>query len=269
MNQEEIIKRIVKEKYGEIASGEKAEKSCSCCCDGVTRSHTYTMLSDNYEGMKGYVNEADMHLGCGTPTLHIQIRKGDTVLDLGSGAGNDCFVAHSLTGEAGRVIGLDFTDEMIEKARENNDKFGFKNIEFIKGDIENIPLTDNEIDVVISNCVLNLVPDKSKAFREIFRVLKKGGHFSISDVVIKGDLPASLRSDAVMYAGCISGALEKQDYLEMVAKSGFRNIEIKNEKRIVLPVEVLGLYMDRDQIHEFREGESGIYSITLTAEKPG
>lgn len=267
MREEEIKKRIVKEKYGEIALGEKQESSCCCCSTGVRRDDTITSFSQNYEGLPGYFDQADLHIGCGIPTESIGIQKGDVVLDLGSGAGNDCFLAHHLTGDAGKVIGLDFTDEMVEKARKNNALLGHTNIEFIKGDIEKIPIGENQIDKVISNCVLNLVPNKKKAFEEIYRVLKPEGRFSISDVVIKGEFPSALRDDAELYVGCVAGAIELDLYIQIIENAGFSSPEVKNRKRVFVPDEILGLYMNENEISEFRSGESGVFSVTITGKK--
>ena len=262
------LKDIVRDKYGEIAqqSRQKNESSCcgatSCCGEG-----TYTIFSDDYSGQKGYNPEADLGLGCGVPTEFANIKKGDTVLDLGSGAGNDCFVAHSLTGTTGKVIGLDFTDEMIHKANENKKKMGLENLEFIKGDIEDMPLADDSIDVVISNCVLNLVPDKDKAFSEIFRILKDGGHFCVSDVVIQGTLPDVLKKDAEMYAGCVAGAIDMSDYTNIIEKQGFQQLTIHKKKEIDIPAEILSNYLSKDEIVEFKHNKTGIFSITVSASK--
>ena len=167
------------------------------------------------------------------------------VLDLGSGAGNDCFVARAIVGETGKVTGLDMTEPMILKARENCAKLKFRNVEFVLGDIEEMPFEDKIFDVVISNCVLNLVPDKTKAFREIFRVLKPGGHFCVSDVVIKGKLSEKMKKDAEMYAGCVSGASEMNEYLKIVENSGFLNMKVHKQKEIKLPDSLLSEYNDR------------------------
>ncbi|MBP6184156.1 MAG: arsenite methyltransferase, partial [Saprospiraceae bacterium] len=214
MKTSEELKAIVREKYSEIALQSKEQNQSSCCGAGGCSTADYTIFSDDYSNLKGYQPDADLGLGCGLPTEFALIKKGDTVVDLGSGAGNDCFVARSLTGESGKVIGLDMTDAMVTKAWENADKLGFTNVEFRKGDIEQMPIGGNRADVVISNCVLNLVPDKQKAFSEIFRILKPGGHFSISDVVIEGSMPMELQEAAEMYAGCVSGAIQKEVYLE-------------------------------------------------------
>ncbi|MFO0361333.1 MAG: arsenite methyltransferase, partial [Flavobacteriales bacterium] len=205
METEEQLKEIVRKKYAEIAIQDKAINQSSCCGAGGCSTEVYNIMTDDYTAVEGYQADADLGLGCGLPTQFARIKKGDVVVDLGSGAGNDCFVARNETGPEGKVIGIDFTPEMIEKARENSDKLGFHNVEFRQGDIEKMPITANKADVIVSNCVLNLVPNKRAVFQEIFRVLKPGGHFSISDVVLVGELPEALQKDAEMYAGCVSG----------------------------------------------------------------
>jgi len=225
------------------------------------------MIGDEYKNIEGHVSDADLGLGCGIPTQCAGIKPGDAVLDLGSGAGNDCFVARAIVGETGKVTGLDFTDAMVAKAIENNRKLGFTNIEFVQGDIEEMPLPDNNFDVIVSNCVLNLVPDKSKAFAQMMRVLKHGGHFCVSDVVIKGNLPEKLQKDAEMYAGCVSGAIEMDEYLGIIEKQGFKNTTIHKQKEIAIPDEVLSKYLSIDEMIDFRNGKTGIYSITVSAYK--
>lgn len=263
------LKDLVKSKYGEIASQSKIQNQTSCCGSGCCSSEIdYTIFSENYDKLKGYNQDADLGLGCGLPTDFANIKAGDHVLDLGSGAGNDCFVARSLVGETGKVTGLDFTDEMLQKAEENNAKLGYKNVKFFKGDIEEMPFHAEIIDVVISNCVLNLVPDKKKAFSEIFRVLKKHGHFCISDVVLIGELPESIKNDMVMYAGCVSGAVQKEEYLQMIRDSGFENILVKKEKKISIPDDIMLKYLSKDELNEFKTTGAGIFSITVVAEKP-
>jgi ubiquinone/menaquinone biosynthesis C-methylase UbiE len=267
MNNEEL-KNIVKEKYGEIVMQSKSMNESSCCgstscCSDVD----YTIFSESYTTLKGYNPDADLGLGCGLPTEFAQIKEGDTVIDLGSGAGNDCFVARALAGEKGKVIGIDFTPAMIDKARENTEKHGFNNVEFRYGDIEKIPVTANKADVVISNCVLNLVPDKQKAFSEIFRVLKPGGHLSVSDVVLKGELPEKLKQAAEMYAGCVSGAIQMPDYLQMITDNCLSNIQVQKEKQITIPDEILLNYIDEQELAIFKESGAGIFSITVYAEK--
>ena len=265
----EDIKKVIQEKYGQIATQTKEQNAPSCCgsvsCGSIV---DYSVFSESYDEQKGYVPDADLGLGCGLPTEYADIRPGNTVLDLGSGAGNDCFVARALVGEEGYVAGIDFTEAMVEKARENSRKLGYSNVDFILGDIENIPVRFGVVDVVISNCVLNLVPDKPKAFSEIYRVLKQGGHFCISDVVLQGELPNELKEDAAMYAGCVAGALPQDEYLGIIKQSGFINVEVKKEKKIELPDDLLLKYLSADKLDKFRNGENGIFSITVTAQKP-
>jgi arsenite methyltransferase len=186
----------------------------------------------------------------------------------GSGAGNDAFIARSITGPDGKVIGVDMTEKMIARARQNAEKLRLNNVEFRLGDIEQLPLNDATVDVVVSNCVLNLVPDKAKAFAETFRVLRPGGHFSISDIVIKGELAEGLRTSTEMYAGCVSGAFKKEEYLGIVKEAGFTNITVQKEKQIVIADNILTVYLDGDELKQYQSGEFGIYSITLYAEKP-
>jgi len=265
---DENIKEIVKDKYSLIAKQAKEQNDTSCCgSTGCCDTIDYAIFSEDYTLQKGYTKDADLGLGCGLPTSFADIKEGDNVLDLGSGAGNDCFVARSQVGDIGKVTGLDFTDAMIEKAIINNNKLGFDNINFVKGDIEEMPFDDNIFDVVISNCVLNLVPDKTKAFNEIYRVLNKGGHFCISDVVISGVLPDKLKKDAEMYAGCVSGAIDKDDYVGIIRNSGFNNIEIHKEKEIEIPNEIMLNYLTIDELREFKKDKIGIHSITINAEK--
>jgi len=266
---ENNIKEMVKSKYNLIANQSKSQNESSCCgSTGCCDSIDYTIMSDDYSNFKGYNEDADLGLGCGLPTQFAKLSKGDTVLDLGSGAGNDCFVARSVVGKQGKVIGLDFAPNMLIKARENADKLGYKNILFIKGDIEEMPVESNSIDVVISNCVLNLVPDKLKAFQQMFRVIKPGGHFSVSDVVLQGTLPDELVKDAEMYAGCVAGAVQKNDYLKYISESGFRNVSIQKEKEIILPDEILQNYLSQEGLEDYKSHDLGIYSITIYAEKP-
>lgn len=258
------LKQIVQERYAAIAEGNIKTCGEGSCCGG----DEITSIADSYEELKGYEKDADLNLGCGLPTQFAGIRKGDTVVDLGSGAGNDCFVARHETGETGKVIGVEFTDAMIQKARRNVFKLGYNNVEFVQGDIENIPLPENIADVVVSNCVFNLVPDKKKAFAETFRILKPGGHFSISDVVTVGELPESVRRDAELYVGCVSGAVQKQEYLDIIAAAGFHTISIQKQKRIDIPVQISRKYMTDEQLEGLMKEGLGIYSITVSAVKP-
>lgn len=262
------LKQIVKEKYGQIADQPDKSDSCcgskSCCGSGSD----FTAFNDSYENRDGYNPDADLNLGCGIPTDFAGIKQGDHVLDLGSGAGNDCFVARALVSETGKVTGLDLTEQMVSKARENCIKLDYSNVEFVLGDIEAMPFNDKIFDVVISNCVLNLVPDKSLAFSEIFRVLKPGAHFCVSDVVVKGKLPEKLQKDAEMYVGCVSGASEISHYLNIIESSGFRNVKVHKQKEIALPESILSEFYDDFEINSSHPGEKGIYSITVTAERP-
>ena len=267
MQTEEQLKELVKQKYGEIALQDKETNQSSCCGSGPCSTGTYTIMSDDYRELQGYKPDADLGLGCGLPTQYARIKKGDTVIDLGSGAGNDCFVARAETGEDGKVIGIDFTSAMIEKARANALRAGYYNVEFRQGDIENMPVSSSRADVVISNCVLNLVPNKDAVFKEIFRVLKPGGHFSISDVVLVGELPEALQRDAEMYAGCVSGAIQKDRYLELIRSNGFSKITVQKGKVIVLPDEILSAYLNEEEIRDFKAAKQGIFSITVYAEK--
>ncbi len=262
----EDLKKLVQEKYGRIAKENiQPEKKVSCCCG---HDETFTIFSESYIGKEGYDPDADLGLGCGIPTDFIKIKKGDTVIDLGSGAGNDCFVARAIVGEEGKVIGIDMTKEMLELARANTEKLGYKNVQFRYGDIENMPVTSKKADVVISNCVLNLVPDKEMAIMEICRVLKVGGHFCISDIVIKGELPDKIRNAAAMYAGCVAGALQSEQYMELISKMGFVNITVHKEKEILLPDDVLEPHLSLDEIAEFRNSGAKILTMTVSGEKP-
>ncbi len=265
------IKEMVKEKYGTIALQSKKQNLSSCCGSGSScgcSEADFSVMAEDYAKLKGYVPEADLALGCGLPTEHASIKSGDTVVDLGSGAGNDCFVARSIIGEAGRIIGIDMTEAMIEKARNNAKKLGFNNVEFRLGDIEAMPVDSNTADVVVSNCVMNLVPDKQKAFGETFRILKSGGHFSISDIVLQGELPEDLREEATLYAGCIAGASQKEGYLRIIKEAGFVNIRVQKEQRIEIPDEILAKVLSRKQREELRNNPIGIFSVTVYAEKP-
>lgn len=264
MDDQKDVKEIVKEKYAEIA----VSSTRKCCCGSSNNKIVdYTIMKDDYTNIDGYVAEADLGLGCGLPTEFAGIKKGNTVIDLGSGAGNDVFVARAIVGDSGRVVGIDFTDEMLIKANFNLDKLGYKNVEFKLGEIESIPLENDLADVVVSNCVLNLVPDKQKAFNEIYRVLKSGAHFCVSDIVVKGDLPDELKKSAEMYAGCVSGAVQQDEYLGIISDAGFKNIEIKKTKTIDLPDEVLSKYLNKNQFAEFKKKQVGIFSITVVGYK--
>lgn len=268
MQTEQELKEIVRRKYSEIASQDKETNQSSCCGSGCCSTEVYNIMTDDYTSLEGYNPDADLGLGCGLPTQFARIKKGDTVIDLGSGAGNDCFVARNETGESGKVIGIDFTPAMIKRARENAEKLGYNNVEFRQGDIEDMPVGANVADVIVSNCVLNLVPNKDGVFKEIYRTLKPGGHFSISDIVLVGTLPDALRKDAEMYAGCVSGAIQKEVYLELIRQNGFENMTIQKNKPIVIPDDILNNYLSAEELSHFKSGDTGIFSITVYAEKP-
>lgn len=269
MNNEQELKQVVKEKYGKIAEQDKAANAASCCGATTTSNKIYNIMMDDYTKVDGYVSDADLGLGCGLPTQFAKISKGDTVIDLGSGAGNDCFVARHETGAEGKVIGIDFTPKMIAKARINADKLGYNNVEFREGDIDDMPVADNSADVIVSNCVLNLVPNKPKVISEIFRVLKPGGHFSISDIVLEGQLPKALKADAEMYAGCVAGAIQKEDYLGQIEKAGFKDIMVQKVKPILIPDDILSKYLSTEEVATFNKDNTGIFSISVFAKKPG
>ncbi len=264
----EDLKRYVRDKYSAIAKQTNAPNETSCCGSSAKAEPDYTIFSDDYSQTEGYVEEADLGLGCGIPTEGITIPEGSTVLDLGSGAGNDCFVARSMVGETGHVIGVDFAPEMVEKAEANRQKMGYQNVEFFEGDIEALPVNSGTVDVVLSNCVLNLVPEKSKAFREIYRVLNPGGKFSISDIVTDGELPQAFKDQAELYAGCISGALPREQYLDHIREAGFKAIQVDKAKAIQLPDSILEAYLDEDSLKAFKAGKIGITSITVQGTRP-
>ena len=224
----EEIKLAVREKYGTIAR--ESGSCCNCGC-GSDDAEVSVKMSDSYANAnEQIVGTADMGLGCGTPTAFAELKQGMVVLDLGSGAGIDVFLAAREVGPAGKVIGLDMTDEMLAKARQNKEKLGIDNVEFRKGDIENMPVDSDTVDYILSNCVLNLVPDKSRAFAEMFRVLKPGGKFTVSDIVTVGDIPPEIRADMSLWAGCIAGAIDREEYVGTARTAGFEHLEVIKEK---------------------------------------
>ena len=263
-------KALVKQQYSELALNADELKG-KCCCGTKPMSPSkkvFTIMSEDYSKLEGYEADADLGVGCGLPTEYANIKDGDTVIDLGSGAGNDCFIARAETGESGRVIGIDFSPQMIEKARKNAMKRGYTNVEFIEGDIEEMPVPDNTADVVVSNCALNLLPEKDNIFIEIYRVLKHGGHFCISDVVLNGVFPKEFTDNASMYAGCIASAIQKKDYLAEIEKANFEDIKIERTKTVLIPDDVLNEYLDTETIEKYKKGNVGIYSITVTGKRP-
>ena len=270
MNTEAQIKELVKEKYAAIAEQSKDQNTASCC--GATSSccgdEVYNVMADDYTKLDGYNSDADLGLGCGLPTEFAKMKAGDIVIDLGSGAGNDAFIARRIVGEQGKVLGIDFTEAMINRARINAEKLQYVNVEFRLGDIDDMPVTANYADVIVSNCVLNLVPNKYKVISEIYRVLKPGAHFSISDIVLEGALPGRWKEVAEFYAGCVSGAVQRQVYLEMIAEAGFTNIILQKEKEIIIPDDILKNYLSEEEIMVFKNSNAKIISVTVYAEKP-
>lgn len=268
MQNSETLKELVKQKYSEIALQDKTTNQSSCCGSGCCSTDVYNIMTEDYSNMEGYNPDADLGLGCGLPTQFAKIKKGDVVIDLGSGAGNDAFIARHETGPEGKVIGVDFTPAMIELARKNAEVRGFNNVEFRQGDIEHMPVTSNVADVIVSNCVLNLVPNKDGVIKEIYRTLKPGGHFSISDIVLDGSLPEEIRQAAEMYAGCVSGAIQKKVYLELIENNGFTNITLQKDREIIVPDDILSQYLSEEQLKAFKNSGTGIRSVTVYAEKP-
>jgi ubiquinone/menaquinone biosynthesis C-methylase UbiE len=268
MESQEQVKEMVRQKYTEIALQDKEQNQSSCCGSGCCSTEVYNIMADDYTQVEGYNPDADLGLGCGLPTQFARIKKGDVVIDLGSGAGNDAFIARHEAGETGKIIGIDITPAMIEKARRNAEARGLNNVEFRQGDIENMPVGGNIADVIVSNCVLNLVPNKDGVMKEIYRVLKPGGHFSISDIVLEGQLPKEIRDVAELYAGCVAGAVQKEVYLELIEANGFRNITVQKDKPVVIPDDILKQYLSAEQLAAFKQSGTGVRSITVYAEKP-
>lgn len=233
------IKKIVKDAYKEIANNSSG-CGCSCKCDktkDISKSIGYTD-----EELK-IVGEANLGLGCGNPLAFGKIKEGDIVLDLGSGAGIDAILASKKVGEKGRVIGVDMTEEMIEKARENAEKAGVKNVEFLLGEIENLPVEDNFVDTIITNCVINLTPDKSKTFSEAYRVLKKGGKIYLSDIVLLKELTEEQRNNKELISGCVAGALLRDDYLSKIKGAGF-DVKVLHENTDISKTQYNGIPLE-------------------------
>jgi len=261
------LREDVRSKYASIARTASAGRS-KTCCGAKTSEPEYSMIGNAYDGVAGYVAEADLGLGCGLPVEHAGLKPGQAVLDLGSGAGLDAFVARRVVGDSGHIIGVDMTAEMILRARHNARQSGFENVEFRLGEIENLPVLSDSVDVVISNCVLNLVPDKARAFAEIHRVLKPGGHFCISDIVASQALPDWVKGVAEAYAGCVAGAIPRDEYLEVIRQSGFDRISVAAQKRIEVPVDLLARFLTPRQRAEAEASDLHVLSITVTAHKP-
>ncbi|MEZ5789147.1 MAG: arsenite methyltransferase [Xanthobacteraceae bacterium] len=262
----EDIRALVREKYGALARREAS--GCGCSCAPTDAGAGLDMIGDAYKSVAGYVFEADLGLGCGLPTEHADIKPGETVLDLGAGAGIDAFVARRLVGDEGQVYGVDMTPDMIAKARANAEKLGYRNVEFRLGEIEHLPFERDSIDLVISNCVLNLVPDKARAFAEIFRVLRPGGRFCVSDIVASAPLPDGIRDAAALYVGCVAGAEPEADYLATIRAAGFHEIRIAKSRRIDLPDEVVAGFVTAAERTAMRETDLHVRSVTVLGVKP-
>jgi len=264
----EYLQADVNEKYPASARLSDQQKETSCCdnsgCGGIENSN----FNNSFEKQKGCNPVVDPGVGYGLLMEFAHIKPGDTVVDLGSGDGNDCFAARKLVGKTGKIIGIDISESMIEKARKTAQNIGFKNVVFRPGDIGQMPITTFEADVVISNSVLNLIPDKENVFDEIYRILKPGGHFSVSDVAITGSLPLEIKEAAGMLTGCVSGTIELKTYLQIIRASGFVNIEVQKKKAIHLPDEVLLKYLNNLQLEEFKSPDKGIFSVTVYGERP-
>ncbi|MCW4033406.1 MAG: arsenite methyltransferase [Candidatus Bathyarchaeota archaeon] len=237
--EEKKVRKVVREGYADIA---KQDSSCcapmNSCCGGADMAQNISKnIGYTDEELKVVPEGANLGLGCGNPTALAGLKEGETVLDLGSGAGLDCFLAAKKVGENGKVIGIDMTPEMVEKARENATKSDFKNVEFRLGEIENLPAADNSVDIIVSNCVINLSPDKQRVFNEAFRVLKPGGRLMISDIVLLKELPDLIKNSVEAYIGCLSGAIKKDEYLQMIKKAGFQQVDVIDET--FFPVELM------------------------------
>lgn len=233
---DEEIKKSVRERYGQIAksSCKPQPQAHSCCCGSNSPSDISQLIGYAPGDLEEIPAGADLGLGCGNPIALASLKKGETVLDLGSGAGIDCFLAARKVGKTGRVIGVDMTHEMLEKARKNAEKGKYTNVEFRLGEIENLPVADSQVDVIISNCVINLVPDKQRVFEEAFRVLRPGGRLMVSDIVLLKKLPESVRKSVAAYTACVSGALLKNEYIGKIKAAGFAEVEIIDESRYPL-----------------------------------
>ncbi len=263
------LKDKIKDSYTQVLSNQ----AIGCCGQTSNQSQNYgcgshdNTFAEDYSNQPGYHEEADYGLGCGIPINFAGISEGDIVLDLGSGAGNDAFIASTLTGSEGRVIGVDITPAMIEKANKNKKKLQAHNVEFRLADIEELDIKEGSVDVVISNCVLNMVFDKLATYQSIYKVLRPGGHFSVSDIVMSVALTENLKNITALYAGCIAGAATKDQYLEIIKEAGFRDIAIKSEKVIDLPDEFMLRHVTAEELFEYRASGNEVLSITVNGWK--
>lgn len=264
----DAVRASVRAQYAAVAVGETNSEGCCGPACGGDANDGVNFIGDGYVGTDGYLADADLQLGCGVPTDLAELAPGDTVLDLGSGAGVDAFIARRVVGDDGFVIGVDMTPEMVEKARTNTEALGYTNVAFRLGEIEALPVESDSIDVAISNCVLNLVPDKAQAFAEMARVLKPGGHFCVSDVVTRGALPASVKRSAELWAGCVAGAMDEGAYLEGLGAVGFEEVEVRAAHPLDLPDAALAAFLSPDELGAYRASGGGLYSVTVFGVKP-
>ncbi len=270
------IKKVVREKYGNIASQKSSccQQTSSCCCGGDAASSISKFIGYSEDELAAVPDGANLGLGCGNPIALASLKPGEIVLDLGSGAGFDCFLAAQKVGASGKVIGVDMTAAMIEKARDNARKGNYANVEFRLGEIEHLPVADNFADVLISNCVINLSPDKAQVFREAFRTLKPGGRLMISDIVLLAELPESIQQSIDAYVGCLAGALLKDDYLGKIGAAGFQEVEVVDET--IFPIDLLISDADASAINsleqmsriEIQKLAQSIRSVKVAAVKP-
>lgn len=268
MRTDQETRALVRERYAAVARGEGGCCGSSCGCGEAMAPDGLDTIGAAYEGVAGHVAEADLHLGCGVPTRHAALKPGERVLDLGSGAGNDAFIARHEVGAGGHVLGVDMTAGMIAKARANTAKLGFENVEFREGQLEDLPVEAASIDVVISNCVLNLVPDKGRAFAEMFRVLRPGGRFCISDIVATEELPPAVREVAALHVGCVAGAMAEAEYVALLRATGFEGVHFAEEKPIRLSDQALAAHMSTAEIAAFRASGIRIKSVTVRGTRP-
>lgn len=272
----EEIKKVVRESYGQIAKkgGSCCSALSSCCAEPNLITEISKRIGYTEKDLQAIPEGANLGLGCGNPVALASLQEGDVVLDLGAGAGFDCFLAANQVGEKGRVIGVDMTPEMLEKARENAQRGGYKNTEFRLGEIENLPVADNHVDVVISNCVINLSPDKRRVFQEAFRVLKPGGRLMVSDIVLLKELPPEIKNSVAAYVSCVAGASTKGEYLDAIQEAGFQEIKVLEETSFPIA------WMEDDPLikkvseklelspEKTKELSQGILSLKVSARKP-
>jgi arsenite methyltransferase len=273
----EEVRKAVREGYAQVA---KSGSSCcapkgSCCCSSNLATDISKKIGYSDQDIESVPEGANLGLGCGNPVALASLKEGEVVLDLGSGAGFDCFLAANIVGKTGKVIGVDMTPEMVEKARENARKGGYKNVEFRLGEIENLPAADNSIDVIISNCVVNLSPEKDKVFREAFRVLKPGGRLMVSDMVLLNELPDTIKKSVAAYVGCVAGAALKEDYLDSIKAAGFKGVTVIDEtslsSKYAVKDPVIQAISNDSRISQadLKRLGSSIKSIKVQAVKPG